>query len=202
MSLVANVRHLSTGHVSPQFHVVFDDLIETMIRNGDNDVVVNSICNGSFDWNRKLYVEDELDADDVSIYKPPPLHEVWLNETGRCQGKEDLLPQRHMKTLCMHIIGKLESKLVQLLDCPVLSRILFPTVPPSLMMIVWFFQFAVNIQNPRESLGMIIWIVLSTFLTLLLNQIYKMRELAQISFLREILRSMLLRELQYHLHPI
>jgi hypothetical protein len=28
------------------------------------------------------------------VYKPPPLHEVWLDEAGRCQGKEDLLRQR------------------------------------------------------------------------------------------------------------
>ena len=94
LSLVANVRHLSTGHVSPQFHAVFDDLFKTVVRNGDNDVVINSICNGVFEQNCKLYVEDEFDADDVLIYKPPPLHEVWLNETGRLQGKEDLLRQR------------------------------------------------------------------------------------------------------------
>ena len=93
-SLVANVRHLSTGHVSPQFHVVFDDLFEIVIRNGDNDAVVNSICDGLFNQNRELYVEDEFDADDMLIYKPPPLHEVWLDETGLRQGKEDLLRQR------------------------------------------------------------------------------------------------------------
>jgi hypothetical protein len=69
------------------------------------------------------------------------------------------------------------------------------------MMIVWFLQFAVNIQNPRESLGMIMMMVLSTFLDLLLHQIFEMRELARISFLREILRSMLLRELKYLPHP-
>jgi hypothetical protein len=107
-----------------------------------------------------------------------------------------------MKTLCMHSIWKLESKMGQLLVCPVLSRIVFPTMLQSLMMIVWFLQFAVNIQNPRESLGMITMMVLSTFLDLLLHQIPKMRELAQISFLREILQSMLMRELQYLLHPI
>jgi hypothetical protein len=107
-----------------------------------------------------------------------------------------------MKTLCLHSIGKLESEMGQLLVCPVLSRIVFPMVPPSLMMIVWFPHFADNIQNPRESLGMIVMMVLSTFIDLLLHQIHKMRELTQISFLREILRSMLLRELQYLLHPI
>jgi hypothetical protein len=102
LSLVANVRHLSTGHVSPQFHVVFDDLFETVICNGDNDVVVNSICDGLFNRNLKLHVYDEFDADDVLIYKPPPLHDVWLNETGRRQVKEDLLWQHHQNEDLMH----------------------------------------------------------------------------------------------------
>jgi hypothetical protein len=93
LSLVANMQHLSTGHVSPQFLVVFDDLFETVICNGDNDAVVNRICNGLFNWNCKLYVEDEFDADDVLIYKPPLLHKVWLDETGHRKGKEDLLWQ-------------------------------------------------------------------------------------------------------------
>ncbi len=50
-SLVANVHHLSTGYVSPQFHVVFDDLFETVVCNGDNDAVINSICDGLFERN-------------------------------------------------------------------------------------------------------------------------------------------------------
>ena len=78
---MANVWHLSTCHVSPQFHVVFDDLFETVICNGDYDAVVDSICNGLLNRNCECYVEDEFDADDVLIYKPPPLHEIWLDET-------------------------------------------------------------------------------------------------------------------------
>ena len=35
-TLVANVRHLSTNYISPQFHVVFDDLFETVNRTGVN----------------------------------------------------------------------------------------------------------------------------------------------------------------------
>ncbi len=46
---MANVRHLSTGYVSPQFHVVFDDLFETVVCIGDNDAVNNSICDGLFE---------------------------------------------------------------------------------------------------------------------------------------------------------
>jgi hypothetical protein len=50
-SLVGNVHHLSTGYVSPQFHVVFDDLFETVVCNGDNDAVINSICDRLFERN-------------------------------------------------------------------------------------------------------------------------------------------------------
>ena len=47
-SMVANVRHLTTGYISPQFHVVFDDLFETVNRTGVDDQVVESICKGLF----------------------------------------------------------------------------------------------------------------------------------------------------------
>ncbi len=62
--------------MSPQFHVVFDDLFETVICNGDNDDVINSICDGLLNRNRELYVKDEFNADGLLVYKPPPLHEV------------------------------------------------------------------------------------------------------------------------------
>ncbi len=95
LSLVVNMRHLLTGYVSPQFHVIFDDLFETVVCNGDNDAIINSICDGLFERNRELYVEDKFNADGMLVYKPPPLHKVWLDEAGRCQGKErDLLRQR------------------------------------------------------------------------------------------------------------
>jgi hypothetical protein len=60
-SLVANVRHLTTGYISPQFHVVFDDLFETVNCTGVDDQVVESICNELFRRNRELYTEDKLD---------------------------------------------------------------------------------------------------------------------------------------------
>jgi hypothetical protein len=70
------------------------------------------------------------------------------------------------------------------------------------MMRVWFLQFAVNTQNLWDSKRMIMMMVLSPFLDLFLYQIHKMREMAPNSFLRDILLSMLLRELQNLLHPI
>ena len=41
--LVENVHNLSTGYISPQFHLVFDDLFETAIRTKDDDHVFNKI---------------------------------------------------------------------------------------------------------------------------------------------------------------
>ncbi len=73
-SLVVNVHHLSTGYVSPQFHVVFDGLFETVVCIGDNDAVINSICDGLFERNQELYVKDKFNADGMLVYKPPPLH--------------------------------------------------------------------------------------------------------------------------------
>jgi hypothetical protein len=79
-SLVANVRHLSTNLISPQFHVVFDDLFKTANRIGVDDPVIESICQDLFQLNRELYAEEELDKAGNIIYQPSPLNEVWLDD--------------------------------------------------------------------------------------------------------------------------
>jgi len=98
--VVANVRHLTTAYISPQFHVVFDDLFETETETetavnciGVDDRIIESICNGLFQRNQELYAEDELDEADKNIYRPPPLHEVWLDEAGHRQGNKDRIHQ-------------------------------------------------------------------------------------------------------------
>jgi hypothetical protein len=93
-SMVANVRHLTTGYISPQFHVIFDNLFETVNCTSVDDRVVESICNGLFQRNQELYAEDELNEAGNIIYQPPPLHEVWLDEAGRRQGNKDRIRQR------------------------------------------------------------------------------------------------------------
>ena len=93
-SLVANVRHLTTNFISPQFHVVFDDLFETVNRTGVDETIVESICSGLFQRERELYTEEELDEAGNIIYQPPPLDEVWVDEVGRRQGNEDRIRQR------------------------------------------------------------------------------------------------------------
>jgi len=94
-SMVANVWHLTTRYISPQFHVIFCDLFETVNRTGADDRVDESICNGLFQRNQELYAEDKLDEAGNIIYQPPPLHEVWLDEAGCRQGNEDRIHQCH-----------------------------------------------------------------------------------------------------------
>ena len=50
--LVANVCHLSTVYISSRFHLVFDDLFDTVIRSRDYESVFNAIFNDIFELNR------------------------------------------------------------------------------------------------------------------------------------------------------
>ena len=42
-TLVANVRNLWTGYISPQYHLMFDDLFKKTVWQGDNDPVIDTI---------------------------------------------------------------------------------------------------------------------------------------------------------------
>jgi hypothetical protein len=70
-SSVALACSLTTGHISPQFHVVFDDFFETIHTNGNDppDVWSDLIIVQSFCTN--------LDDDDPDNL--PSLGDEWLN---------------------------------------------------------------------------------------------------------------------------
>jgi hypothetical protein len=93
-SLIANIWHLKTGYVSAQYHVVFDDLFETVFSSGANDALVDSICKNLYGTSCEIYATDEYDAHDNLVYKPPALDEVWLDAEGREQSKIELWKQR------------------------------------------------------------------------------------------------------------
>ena len=61
-TLIANVCHLRTGYISPQYHPILDDLFETAVRLGDNDPIIENICNDLFDSCRDWYAEEEFDS--------------------------------------------------------------------------------------------------------------------------------------------
>ncbi len=90
---MANVLHLSTNFISSQFLVVFNDLFKTVIRIGVDETVIESIFQDLFQFNEELYAEEVLNKAGNIIYQPPPLHEVWLDETGQQQGNEDCIRQ-------------------------------------------------------------------------------------------------------------
>ncbi len=81
---------MGTGYISPQYHVVFDDLLGTVFSPGSDDALVDSICKNLYRTSCEIYATDEYDAEDNLVYKPPPLDEVWLDTEGRKQGKLEL----------------------------------------------------------------------------------------------------------------
>jgi len=93
-SLVARVRNLETCFVSPQYHVVFDDRFETVFSSGEDDEVIDRICQQLFEDSRDVYVEPEYNDDGDLVYSPPPLDEVWLSEPERRERKTKLRDQR------------------------------------------------------------------------------------------------------------
>ncbi len=58
--------------MSPQYHVVFDDLFQTVFSPGNDGVLVDRICNELFEYNRDVYAEDEFDSVGNPVYRPPP----------------------------------------------------------------------------------------------------------------------------------
>ena len=59
---------MSTGYISPQFNLVFDDLFEMVIHTKDDDIVLNAICNDLFELNMYWYAKDEHGDNEKLIY--------------------------------------------------------------------------------------------------------------------------------------
>ena len=75
-STVALVKNLHTRHVSPQYHVVFDDKFQTVFNDGKTEEQHDTICETLFEGCRECYVEEEFDESGILVYEPPPLDEV------------------------------------------------------------------------------------------------------------------------------
>ena len=83
LSLVANIRHLKTGYISPQYHVVYDDLFQTVFSAGPNTDLVDAMCEELLNTSCEVYATDQYDAENNLVYSPSPLDEVWLDDEGR-----------------------------------------------------------------------------------------------------------------------
>ena len=82
-SLVTNIKNLRAGHISPQYHIVLDDLFQTVFRSSENYTLVDVICNQLFESNW-----DEFSAEAECIYSYPPSDEIWLSEPEPWDRKE------------------------------------------------------------------------------------------------------------------
>ena len=75
-SNVILARNLHTGHVSPRYHVVFDDMFKTVFNEGRSNEEVDRIFETLFEGNCECYVEEEYNQAGVLVYEPPLLDEV------------------------------------------------------------------------------------------------------------------------------
>ena len=51
------MRHFQTGYISPQYHVVFDDIFQNLYSSRETDIVVDYIRTNLFEDNRDWYSE-------------------------------------------------------------------------------------------------------------------------------------------------
>jgi hypothetical protein len=81
-STIGLIRNLNTGFISPQFHVLFDELFQT-IHSDQNALVTDPIWEELMATSRVLYVaENERDT-------IPPLHNNWLTENERREREQN-----------------------------------------------------------------------------------------------------------------
>ncbi|KAL7485583.1 hypothetical protein ACHAW6_011177 [Cyclotella cf. meneghiniana] len=76
LSMVAMVRNLHMGFVSPYYQVVSDDNFQTVFNDGKTSEEFDKICHMLFVESHNCYMEDKYDDDGMLIYTPPPLDEV------------------------------------------------------------------------------------------------------------------------------
>ena len=86
-SSVSKIQNLTTGYISPYYHIVFDDLFQKFCGTGEDEVVTDSICNQLSEHNRDFYIEEDFGQDDKWIYYPLNLDDVCLDEPEQCSQK-------------------------------------------------------------------------------------------------------------------
>ena len=88
------MQHLSTGYISPQFQLVFNDLFKTFVLQGDYDSKIEVICSDLSNINQCFCAKEQFEDSVNLIYWPPPLHGVWIDEQGCCDQKQELARQQ------------------------------------------------------------------------------------------------------------
>ena len=95
--LVANVRHLRTGYISPHFHLAFDDLFETVIVWDSMTVQLKQSAVISLISIKIGMPKISLTMLEISFIRQHPINYVWLDERGRHDWKQELARQKKHK---------------------------------------------------------------------------------------------------------
>ena len=73
---------------------MYNNLFQTVFSAGPTTELVDAICEELFTTSCEVYATDEYDAKDNLVYRPPPLDDVWLDEEGRRQSRNEIRRQR------------------------------------------------------------------------------------------------------------
>ncbi len=149
-TLVALVRHLGSGHVSPQWHVVFDDKFETVFSAGYiSDKDFDDICSTLYDNCRDHYVPpSDVDEDGNFVHYPTPLDDIWL--ISRVQEWRDRLKAE--RCVYDNSFAPEQDSLSQVVEFdPIVEEIdVAPSDPLSPILLVKPQQLVIQFQKQKE----------------------------------------------------
>ena len=158
---VANIRHLSTEYTIPQFYLVFDDLFQTIINQGDDDSTIEAICSDIFDIHCYWCAKEQFDYSGNIFYQPPLLNNLWIDERAIMIGSKSYCGRSSVQNI--GFASGIEAYQRMMI-------IFFQMVPQNQMMnLVLILMCVTHLQNQRYT-------KMSLFLVLL-HQILLQRDL-------------------------
>ena len=81
------IRNLRTGYISPQFHVVYDNLFQTVMGGYENNDTISDHI-----WSSLVQGSDNVTEQAVAEHEPvPPVHADWLDPTEQHHRREQFL---------------------------------------------------------------------------------------------------------------
>ena len=80
------IRNLSTGYISPQFHLVYDNLFQTVMGGyEENDAIPDQIWS-SLVQGKSVNIAEQATVEQEPV---PPVHVDWLNPAEQQQRQDN-----------------------------------------------------------------------------------------------------------------
>ena len=100
-STVSNILNLATGYVSPQYHLVADDLFTT-VPNAEAGGLFDTTTFDADQWSRLLETGYEFHLD-LMEDAPPSLHDDWLTPAERRIRRQRRAARRARRQICRNM---------------------------------------------------------------------------------------------------